>query len=157
MPQHAQEWPDPFSMKFNPQQSIAKAVFETLEGRECMSATIGLQDGVLTVKADPNTASRIQVQLSADHRFITASVNSSQQTFRFGNDIKSLILVGSTQDDYIYVDPHLHRPAQISSGPALAEPMQKASTRGDTPTSLALFSRCRVSRSQRSNMPELGA
>jgi hypothetical protein len=103
-------------MKFNPQQSIAKAVFETLEGRECMSATIGLQDGVLTVKADPNTASNIKVQLSADHRFITASINNTQQTFRFNDQLKSLILVGSTQDDYIYVDPHLHRPAQISSG-----------------------------------------
>lgn len=101
-------------MKFNAQQSIAKAVFETLEGRECMSATIGLQDGVLTVKADPNTASNIQVQLSADHRFITASVNGQQQSFAFGNNIKSVILVGSVQDDYIYVDPHLHLPAQIS-------------------------------------------
>jgi Ca2+-binding RTX toxin-like protein len=101
-------------MKFNAPQSIAKAVFETLEGRECLSATIGLHDGVLTVKADANTAANIKVQLSADHRYVTASVNGVQQTVRLGNDLKSLILVGSTQDDYIYVDPLLHLPAQIA-------------------------------------------
>jgi hypothetical protein len=109
-----QKWIDPLGMKFNAQQSIAKAVFETLEGRECMSATIGLQDGVLTIKADLNAAANIKVQLSADHRYINASVNGIQQTVRLGNDIKSMILVGSTQDDYIYVDPRLHLPAQIS-------------------------------------------
>lgn len=100
-------------MKFNAPQSIAKAVFETLEGRECMSASIGLQDGVLTVKADPNSASSVKVQLSADRQFITASVNETEQTFRFAN-MKSLVLVGSTQGDYIYVDQRIHLPAQIT-------------------------------------------
>jgi len=31
-PQHPQKQPDPLGMKFNAQQLIAKAVFETLEG-----------------------------------------------------------------------------------------------------------------------------
>jgi hypothetical protein len=101
-------------MKPNAQQSIAKAVFEALEGRQCMSATIGLHDGVLTLQADPSTAANMTVELSAGRQLVTASVSGQQQTFRF-NQVKSLVLVGSTQNDYVYVDPNLGLAAAITA------------------------------------------
>jgi hypothetical protein len=104
--------PDLKGMKVNASHSIAKAVFETLEGRTYMSGSIGLQDGVLTVKADPNTASRVQVEFAADHTYVQAYATETMQTFRF-DQIKSLHLVGSNQNDMIYVDPRLGLPAQI--------------------------------------------
>lgn len=101
-------------MKPNAQQSIAKAVFETLEGRQCMSATIGLHDGILTLQANANVAASMTVELSPSRHFVTAEVSGQEQTFRF-NQVKSLVLIGSTQSDYVYVDPQLGLSAQISA------------------------------------------
>lgn len=101
-------------MKLHAQQSIAKAVFEALEGRQCMSATIGLHDGVLTLQADPSVSANMTVEMSGGREFVRASVANQQQTFRF-DDVKSLVLTGSTQSDYIYVDPHLGLSAQIAA------------------------------------------
>jgi hypothetical protein len=101
-------------MKLHAQQSIAKAVFEALEGRQCMSATIGLHDGVLTLRADPSMSANMTVEMSGGREFITASVANQQQTFLAG-PVKSLVLIGSTQSDYIYVDPHLGLSAQITA------------------------------------------
>lgn len=101
-------------MKFNAQRSIAKAVFETLEGRQCMSGGISLHDGVLTVQADPNTASSLTVEISRDRHVVTAALSGQKQAFAAGQ-VKSVVLIGSTQGDYIYEDPHLGIPSQITA------------------------------------------
>ena len=101
-------------MNTNAKQYVTRANFETLESREYMSAaTIGLQDGVLTLTADPNTASTIEVAFSANHKYVTATATDKHETFRV-NQIKSLVLIGSTKNDYIYVDPKLGLPAEIN-------------------------------------------
>jgi hypothetical protein len=102
-------------MTHNTQRAIAKAVLETLEGRQYMSAaTIGLNSGVLSLKADPNTASTLKVVLSADKSSVTATAGNQTQTFKF-SQLKSLVLTGSTGDDYMYVDPGLNLPAEIKA------------------------------------------
>jgi hypothetical protein len=107
--------PDSWGMTHNTQWAIAKAVLETLEGRQYMSAaTIGLNNGVLSMQADPNTASTLKVVLSADKSSVTATTGDQNQTFKF-SQLKSLVLTGSTGDDYIYVDPGLNLPAQIKA------------------------------------------
>src|SRR3954470_12387501 len=44
--------------------AVANAALEVLEGRELMSASIGVANGILTLQADPQTSSRMLVRLS---------------------------------------------------------------------------------------------
>jgi hypothetical protein len=99
-------------MNTNAKRSIAKAVFETLEGRTYMSASIGLQAGVLTLQADANTASVMKVEYAANHDYVEAYSTNISETFKT-SDVKSIVIVGSDQSDWIYVDPRLGTPANI--------------------------------------------
>jgi len=96
-------------------RSIARAVFETLEGRTFLSANINLHDGVLLVQADPNTSSRIQVQLLPDEQFVRASANGMSRTY-LRSEVRQLEIIGSDKDDFITVDPLLELPASIDGG-----------------------------------------
>ena len=102
-------------MRANARRSIAKAVFETLESRICLSAAIALQDGVLIMHADQNTASRIQVELTADPNYLRAFATDMGRTFRT-DQIKSAVIVGSDESDYIYIDPRLELDCNIEGG-----------------------------------------
>ena len=99
-------------MNTNAKRSIAKAVFETLEGRTYMSASIGLQAGILTLQADANTASVMKVEYAANHAYIEAYSTNIAETFKT-SDVKSIVIVGSNQNDWIYIDPRLGTPANI--------------------------------------------
>lgn len=102
-------------MKHTARRSIAKAVLETLEGRSLLSATIGLHDGVLSVTADPNTASTMQVQYEADMTHVHAYTTGVSRTYA-RSQIKKLVIVGSQKADSIYVDPRLGINARIDGG-----------------------------------------
>src|SRR4051812_26005211 len=69
----------------NPNAPIAGAL-EMLEGRELMSASIGVANGILTLQADPQTASRMIVRLSHEGQQVTASINGQEKSF----DLKNL-------------------------------------------------------------------
>ena len=102
-------------MKPAARRSIAQAVFETLEARVCLSATINLQDGVLLMQAETNTASRMQVAFLPDHTYVRAYTTGQTRTYR-RDQIHQLVIVGSSQDDMIWVDPRLGLPASIVGG-----------------------------------------
>jgi hypothetical protein len=100
-------------MRKNTQQLIDRAVFETLEGRQLQSATILLQHGVLNVTVDANTPSTIKVQESTKGNTVNVYADGTSASFKL-SQVKSVSLTGSTQSDYIYVDPHLGLSAQIA-------------------------------------------
>lgn len=102
-------------MKHTARRSIAKAVLETLEGRSCLSATIGLHDGVLSVVADPNVASTMQVQYTADHNSVRAFTNWTAATYS-KSQIHEIVMIGSQYNDSIYIDPALRVNAIIEGG-----------------------------------------
>jgi hypothetical protein len=103
-------------MKYtNAKQSIARAVFETLEGRTCMSASVTLQNGVLLLQADANTPSVMQVQYEANHAFVSAYTPYVLKQFPT-SQINKIVIIGSNKDDSIYIDPNLPIPASINAG-----------------------------------------
>src|SRR6185312_8909234 len=97
-----------------PTKFIRKAVLETLEGRTCLSATVGLEGGVLTLHADPNTPSALIVQPAANGQ-VWAFVSNVQHKYSL-KQIKSVVMIGSNQNDWIYIDPRLNLPASITGG-----------------------------------------
>ena len=99
----------------NAKQSIERAVFETLEGRNYMSASVALQNGVLTLHANANSASVMQVQFEANHTLVSAYTSNELKQFQT-SQVKQIVIVGSNKNDSIYVDPTLEIPASINGG-----------------------------------------
>lgn len=99
-----------------PNKTIRKATLETLEGRTCMSATIGLSGGVLTLQAEANTASALMVQLAGyNHDQVRASIGNNAHTYAL-NQVKTIVITGSQKNDWIFIDPRLGLPASITGG-----------------------------------------
>ncbi|HEY8747747.1 MAG TPA: PKD domain-containing protein [Tepidisphaeraceae bacterium] len=80
-----------------------------------MSASVALQNGVLTLQADANTASIMQVQYEANHAFVSAFTPNILKQFQT-SQIKKIVIVGSNKNDSIYIDPNLAIPASINGG-----------------------------------------
>jgi len=102
-------------MSKNAKQRIARAVFESLEGRQCMSASVTLTAGVLSLQADPNTASIMQVQLESNTNYLSAYATNVLKEFPT-SQVKKIVIVGSNKNDAIYIDPRITIPASITGG-----------------------------------------
>src|SRR5665213_354944 len=100
-------------MNKNAKLKIERAVFESLEDRTCMSASVTLTAGVLSLQADANTASVMQVQLEANKNFLSAYTSSVLKEFPT-SQVKKIVIVGSNKNDTIYIDPRIAVPASIS-------------------------------------------
>ncbi|HSV14403.1 MAG TPA: PKD domain-containing protein [Tepidisphaeraceae bacterium] len=107
-------------MKHNTWQLLENAILETLEGRQMMSASpvspamLG-SDGVLTVSADAGKSAKMIVDFTPDGKRIQVRAAAQTQTFAV-SQVKKLVLNGSSQADYIYVDPRITIPADIHAG-----------------------------------------
>ena len=93
----------------------AHSTFETMESRRLMSGGIALADGVLTLQADPNTASLLAVDFSPQPGHLRAYLNGSEQHIPF-SDVKSIRMIGSSQDDTALIDPWIDLPTDIRTG-----------------------------------------
>ena len=102
-------------MKPTARRSITQAVFETLEGRTFLSASITLESGLLVLKADPNTASIMQVQYAGNHNYVSAFATNMLRIFP-RDEVQAIVMVGSNENDSIYVDSQLGLPASIEGG-----------------------------------------
>src|SRR5436305_1981514 len=107
-------------MKHNTWQLLENAILETLEDRRMMStspigpATLG-SDGELTVTADASKSAKMIVDFTPDGKRIQVRAAAQSQTFPVGQ-VNKLVLNGSDQADYIYVDPRISIPADIHGG-----------------------------------------
>ena len=100
-------------MSKNAKQRIAQAVFESLEGRTYMSASVTLTGGVLSLQADPNTASAMTVQLEANKSYLSAATTGVLKEFAT-SQVQKIVIIGSNKNDTIYIDPRITVPANIS-------------------------------------------
>src|SRR5258708_6753346 len=107
-------------MKHNTWQLLENAILETLEDRRMMSAsplspaTLG-SDGVLTVNSDGTKSTTMLVEFTPDGKHIQVRAAAQMQTFPVGQ-VKKLVLNGSDQADYIFVDPRISVPCDIHGG-----------------------------------------
>src|SRR5437763_15699768 len=107
-------------MKHNTWQLLENAILETLEDRRMMSttplgpATLG-SDGVLTVNADASKSAKMIVDFTPDGKRIQVRAAAQTQTFPVGQ-VKKLVLNGSDNADYIYIDPRMSIPSYIHPG-----------------------------------------
>ncbi|HEX4792610.1 MAG TPA: PKD domain-containing protein, partial [Humisphaera sp.] len=95
--------------------ALANAALEALEGRELMSATIGVANGILTLQADPQTASRMIVRLSHEGQQVTATINGQDQSFDLKN-LKGVQMTGSSKADVMRVDQRITLPTTLNGG-----------------------------------------
>src|SRR5687768_14990046 len=65
------------------------ASFETMESRRLMSAGVSLSDGVLTIEAEPSTATQMGVDFSPEHGQLRTWFNGQTQQFPFSS-VKSV-------------------------------------------------------------------
>jgi hypothetical protein len=91
------------------------AACEALEGREYLSASISLTDGVLVLDADPSTASRMFVTLGHDGTTIDARINHQHEHFALA-DVHGISVTGSDKDDLLWVSDRIHLDATLSGG-----------------------------------------
>ena len=99
----------------NKPDALAAAAYETLEGRQLMSASVHVASGILMVDADPNTASRMIVRLTHEGQEVTAYLNGQGQNFDL-KDLKGIQMTGSDQADYMRVDHRITLPTTLNGG-----------------------------------------
>lgn len=93
---------------------IAKAVFETLEGRQLMSS-VTLSDNMLTVQATGDNPMKVWV--SADRRTnqVIVWADGKKQSFD-ATAFSSLRIIGGAKNDSVYIEPEIKIPAHITTG-----------------------------------------
>lgn len=96
-------------------EAVRSAAFEALEGRECLSASMTVADGILTMAADLHTASRMVVHLSHQGQQVTASINGHDRQFDL-KDLKGIKMTGSDKDDLLRVDHRITLPTTLTGG-----------------------------------------
>ncbi|HZL37660.1 MAG TPA: PKD domain-containing protein [Tepidisphaeraceae bacterium] len=97
-------------------QRLVAAAVETLEKRELLSASIGLQNGVMLLNADPSTPSRIIVHLSHEGRQIDAAVTGAAPQHWPAAEVSSIQIDGSNLGDYVRIGSHVKLPSHIAEG-----------------------------------------
>jgi PKD repeat protein len=104
-------------MKNNTWKLLNEAVWETLEGRQMMSAVAPavLSNGVLNVTGSSTANNRITVDLAAQSSQITVDVSGQHETFA-ANQVKQLNITTGSGSDYIYINPAIDIPSDINSG-----------------------------------------
>ena len=92
-------------------QQIHRAVLETLEDRQLMSA-VTFENGVLTLTGNQDSANRLMVTFNESSNTIWAVATSHSQTVSL-DEVTEIKVIGGNEHDFISIDPHLQVPTYI--------------------------------------------
>jgi hypothetical protein len=97
-----------------PQSQSPVVLVESLESRQLLS-TVGVNDGVLTITGDADTANRVTVKATARGRLISATVNGKRRAFsRVG--LAGINVTGGNARDIVTIAANVRIPAVVNGG-----------------------------------------
>lgn len=105
---------DSTCMKSKKRQQIGKALFEVLEDRRMMSATVSFADGVLNLSGNQSNTNSIKVKLIDDGQ-VRASINGTRKTVALSS-VRKIRITGGDLADIISVDPNVKVRTAIRAG-----------------------------------------
>src|SRR5437762_8999057 len=102
-------------MNTDTNEIIGKAVLETLERRQMMSA-VSFKDGILVVQGLSAAPNNLTINLSPDGASVWGVANGETGAPVAVSQVRQIRIIGGDGDDMVHVDPRVMIPVYIRTG-----------------------------------------